>query len=70
MARIPIQVPDPAEQRAIAEYINREAFRTDKLRAATMRTIDLLRERRSALIAAAVTGKIDVGSRQKVFESA
>jgi type I restriction enzyme S subunit len=31
------------------------------LRAATERTIGLLRERRAALIAAAVTGRIEVG---------
>jgi type I restriction enzyme, S subunit len=32
------------------------------VRAATERTIALLKERRSALIAAAVTGQLDVGA--------
>ena len=36
------------------------ALQLDALRAATERTIALLKERRAALIAAAVTGKLDV----------
>lgn len=52
--------PPADEQRAIVEFINHETAVLDKLHAATERTITLLKERRSALIAAAVTGQIDL----------
>jgi type I restriction enzyme S subunit len=55
-----LPVPPLDEQRAIVEHIGRETAKLDALRAATERTIALLKERRSALIAAAVTGQIDV----------
>jgi type I restriction enzyme S subunit len=47
---------------AIVSYITAETAKLDAMRAATERTIALLKERRAALIAAAVTGQIDVGS--------
>ena len=50
--------PTLDEQRTIANYISTEASKLDALRAATERTLELLRERRAALIAAAVTGEI------------
>lgn len=53
-------VPPVEEQSAIAEYIRVETAKLDALKTATDRTIALLRERRTALIAAAVTGKIDI----------
>jgi type I restriction enzyme S subunit len=56
-----LPLPPQFEQRAIVEHIARETAKLDALRAATERTIALLKERRSALIAAAVTGQIDVG---------
>jgi type I restriction enzyme S subunit len=49
----------PIEQRAIVSYIAAETAKLDGLWAATERTIALLKERRAALIAAAVTGQID-----------
>jgi type I restriction enzyme S subunit len=52
--------PPPTEQREIASYIAAETTQIDALRSATERTITLLRERRAALIAAAITGQIDV----------
>lgn len=55
-----VPVPPQAEQRAIVEHIAREAAKVDAVRAATERTITLLTERRSALIAAAVTGQLDL----------
>lgn len=55
-----LPVPPEAEQRSIVEHIRRETTKLDAVRAATERTIALLKERRSALIAAAVTGQIDV----------
>jgi type I restriction enzyme S subunit len=53
-------VPPLEEQRAIVAHISAETAKLDGLRAATERTIALLKERRAALIAAAVTGKVDV----------
>jgi type I restriction enzyme S subunit len=54
-------VPPLDEQHAIVEHIARETAKLDAVRAATERTIALLKERRSALIAAAVTGQLDIG---------
>ena len=53
-------VPPLDEQRAIVAHIAAETAKLDALRAAAERTIVLLKERRAALITAAVTGKIDV----------
>ena len=57
-----IRIPDfpVAMQRAIADYLDRETARIDALAARTRDTIALLRERRAALVAAAVTGQIDM----------
>ena len=46
------------EQYDIARYILAETAKLDALREAAERTTGLLKERRAALIAAAVTGKI------------
>jgi type I restriction enzyme S subunit len=51
--------PPEAEQRQIVSYIEKEDAKLALLRAAAERSITLLKERRSALIAAAVTGQID-----------
>jgi type I restriction enzyme S subunit len=53
-----LPVPPPAEQRAIVAHIASETGKIDALRAATDRTIALLKERRAALITAAVTGQL------------
>lgn len=53
--------PPLAEQRAIVDHIARETAKLDALRAATERSIALLKERRAALIAAAVTGQVRIG---------
>jgi len=57
-----LRVPLPPfdEQRAIVDHVSSETGKLNALRLATERTITLLRERRAALIAAAVTGQIDV----------
>ena len=52
--------PPLHEQLAIAAFLDRETARIDTLTAEANRAITLLRERRSALISAAVTGQIDV----------
>lgn len=57
-----LPVPPQEEQRAVVAHIARETAKLDAVRAATERTIVLLKERRSALIAAAVTGQLDVGA--------
>lgn len=51
---------DMQEQAEIADHIERETGKIDSLITLTERSIDLLREKRSSLITAAVTGKIDV----------
>lgn len=55
-----LPVPPIEEQRAIVGHIAKETAKLDALRSATEHTIFLLKERRAALIAAAVTGQIDV----------
>ncbi|MGO9376022.1 MAG: restriction endonuclease subunit S [Syntrophobacteraceae bacterium] len=58
---ITVPLPPKEEQLGIVHYVSCEATRLDHLRVATEQTIALLKERRAALIASAVTGKIDVG---------
>lgn len=55
-----ISVPTVDEQRAIIAHVDAQSRNFDELLGAAEVAINLLRERRSALIAAAVTGKIDV----------
>ena len=57
-----LPVPSLDEQRRIVAYIAKEAGRLDALSAANERTIKVLKERRSAIISAAVTGQIAVES--------
>ena len=52
--------PPAPEQVAIAAFLEAELAKFDTLTAEAQRAIDLLRERRTALISAAVTGQIDV----------
>ncbi len=51
---------DPAEQEAIADFLERETARIDALVAKIRRAMDSLKEFRTALISAAVTGQIHV----------
>lgn len=53
-------LPPIDEQRAIAAFLDQETSRIDELIAKITQSIDLLREYRTALISAAVTGKIDI----------
>ena len=59
---VSLPVPPLGEQRQIIAHIANETGRLDELCTATERTTALLKERRAALIAAAVTGRIDVES--------
>jgi restriction endonuclease S subunit len=57
---IPVPLPSPEEQRAIGKYLEYETARIDTLVAKIQAGINQLQEYRTALITAAVTGKIDV----------
>lgn len=61
--------PPPDEQEAIVEKIEQTSGNYDTLIAEAERAIELLQERRTALISAAVTGKIDVQHRIKLLET-
>ena len=52
--------PDLPTQRAIADFLDRETARIDHIRDKTRVSIDRLREYRSSLITAAITGQVDV----------
>lgn len=60
MGNIEIPVPSLTEQTEIVEQTDEQTTKIDTLIAETERFIELSRERRSALITAAVTGQIDV----------
>ena len=60
LKRVVVPVPSNSEQRVLADYLDRETARIDALLAKVHEAIDRLKELRTALIAAAVTGKIDV----------
>ena len=62
LSQMRVALPPIAEQRAIVEHLDRATSRIDVLIAKTERSIELLREHRTALITAAVTGKIDLRS--------
>ena len=53
-------MPPRVEQEAIASFLERETAKVDALVAKVREAIDRLKEVRTALISAAVTGKIDV----------
>lgn len=57
---LPLQLPPDDEQATIIAFLDTEIARLDELTAEATRAIALLKERRTALISAAVTGKIDV----------
>ncbi|HEX8275680.1 MAG TPA: restriction endonuclease subunit S [Longimicrobiaceae bacterium] len=57
---LPVLLPPVAEQEEIQAFIRRQTVAFDSLIAEAERAIALLQECRSALISAAVTGKIDV----------
>lgn len=55
-----VALPPPNEQLEILKFVQLEGEKLDALSVESERAIALLKERRSALIAAAVTGQIDV----------
>ena len=60
IASVIIPVPPVGEQKAILQFLDAETAKLDALTAEAERGIELLQERRTALISAAVTGQIDV----------
>jgi len=57
---IQVATPPAGEQSEIAAYLDRETAKLDALIAKVREAIARLKEFRTALISAAVTGKIDV----------
>lgn len=62
-----IPVPLLDEQQRICDFLDSELTKIDTLRAEAERAIALLKERRAALIAAAVTGQIDVRQNSEIL---
>ena len=60
IANIALALPEQSEQKLISAYLDRETTKIDRLIAKIESAIDRLHEYRTALITAAVTGKIDV----------
>jgi type I restriction enzyme S subunit len=57
---MPIALPPLDEQKAVVEALDGMCRQIDKLKMATEKTIELLKERRAALIAAAVYGQVEI----------
>ncbi len=60
IAKLAMALPPSGEQAEIIQFLDVEIAKLDTLKSEANRAITLLKERRSALIAAAVTGQIDV----------
>jgi type I restriction enzyme S subunit len=60
LMELPVLLPSEPEQLRILATIDESSRRLDDLAAEAKRAIDVLQERRTALISAAVTGQIDV----------
>lgn len=60
MGDIYVVAPSLEEQVEVTKYIKIETSKIDTLRSTTERSITLLKERRSALISAAVTGQVTI----------
>lgn len=57
---LPVLLPDPEEQGDIVAWLTKESSLLEELVSQAKHAMELFNERRSALISAAVTGKIDV----------
>jgi type I restriction enzyme, S subunit len=57
---LPLPFPELGEQGSIASFLDQETSQIDTLVKKTKKAIELLKERRQALITQVVTGKIDV----------
>jgi type I restriction enzyme S subunit len=65
---IPVAIPSEIEQTQIVEYLDEKTARIDRMVELNRQTIDKLKEYRTALITAAVTGKIDLRQWQETKE--
>lgn len=70
VSEVLLPVPSKAEQAIILDHLNRSASSIDALGDKLQEHIDKLREYRTALISAAVTGKIDVRDEVSSLEAA
>lgn len=62
LKNLEVPIPPSVEQRIIVEHLKTVSRRYNRLIECTQATIELLKERRSALIESALTGHIDVGN--------
>jgi type I restriction enzyme S subunit len=70
LGNIRLPVPPTGEQDEILQFVSEIDLKYDRLQGLAIEQIDLLKERRTALISAAVTGKIDVRNwKSDLFES-
>ena len=60
LGAVPVPTPPAEEQKSIIDYLNHQTSQLDTLTQEAQTAIALLQERRTALISAAVTGKMDV----------
>jgi type I restriction enzyme S subunit len=65
ISKLALALPPQSEQDALVRHLDSELAKFDVLTAEAQRAIDLLQERRTALISAAVTGQIDVRQHPK-----
>lgn len=70
LAEVRLALPPDDEAEQITEFLTAELSRLDDLSNEATRVISLLKERRTALISAAVTGKIDVRDAVSTSEAA
>ena len=66
--QILLPVPPFSEQRRIVAFLEDERKKLDRLQAVAIRTMELLKERRAALVAAAVTGRIKTRTEERAVE--
>ena len=57
---MPIPAPELPEQQSIVQGIKNKTSQIDRLMLEVLDSIELLKEHRTSLISAAVTGKIDI----------
>jgi type I restriction enzyme, S subunit len=62
LKKLKVALPPAAEQEKTIEYLQSKMSKLDRIANRAKEAIKLMKERRTALISAAVTGKIDVRS--------
>lgn len=60
ISKVLLPLPSLQEQQRIVDKLSAQVLKIDELSEKTRQSIELLRERRSALVSAAVTGRLDV----------